>query len=141
MGSKALIEYMRTHSKQTIFSAAISPSSAACAEAALEILQSEPEHVERLWENTRRMKAIFEDIGLDTWGSTTPALPVVIGNRDRAFFFWKALMEKGVFTVLSTSPGVPPGKDMIRTAASARHSDEDFEIIEKAFRYAAKKVL
>ena len=141
VGSKALIEYLRTHSKQTIFSAAISPSEAACAEAALDVLQTEPEHLERLWENTHRLKALYEDLGLDTWGSTTPALPVVIGNRDRAYFFWKALMDQGVFTVLSTSPGVPPGKDLIRTAASARHSDEDFAIIEKAFRYAVKKVL
>ena len=140
-GSKALIEYLRTHSKQTIFSAAISPSEAACAEASLEVLQTEPEHLERLWENTRRLKALYEALGLDTWGSMTPALPVVIGNRDRAYFFWKALMDQGVFTVLSTSPGVPPGKDLIRTAASARHSEEDFAIIEKAFRYAVKKVL
>jgi 8-amino-7-oxononanoate synthase len=140
-GSRMLIDYLRTHSKQTIFSAAISPSQAACAEAALEILKTEPEHVQKLWENTRRLKAIYDDLGLDTWESNTPALPVVIGNRERAFFFWKILLEHGVFTVLSTSPGVPPGKDLIRTAASARHTEEDFEIIEKAFRIAAKKIL
>lgn len=140
-GSQMLIDFLRTHSKQTIFSAAISPSQAACAEASLEVLIAEPELVDKLWENTRRLKAIYDDIGLDTWGSNTPALPVVIGNRDRAFFFWKTLLERGVFTVLSTAPGVPPGKDLIRTAASVRHTEEDFEIIEKAFRYAAKKIL
>ena len=141
VGSKMLIEYLRTHSKQTVFSAAISPSQAACAEAALDILQREPEHIEKLWTNTRRLKAIYEDLGLDTWGSNTPALPVVIGNRDRAYFFWKCLLDHGVFTVLSTSPGVPPGKDLIRTAASARHTEQDFELIEKAFRTAVKKIL
>lgn len=140
-GSQALIDYMRTHSKQTIFSAAISPSQAACAEASLEILKTEPEHLEKLWKNTLRLKAIYEAIGLDTWGSDTPALPVVIGSRNKAFFFWKTLLENGVFSVLSTSPGVPPGKDLIRTAASARHTDEDFDVIEKAFRIAAKKHL
>jgi 8-amino-7-oxononanoate synthase len=140
-GNRDLIEYLRTHSKQTIFSAAISPAQAACAHAALNVLQSEPEHLERLWENTRRLKALYTDLGLDTWGSETPALPVVIGQRDRAFFFWKTLLENGVFAVLSTSPGVPPGKDLIRTAASARHTEADFAVIEKAFRIAVRKHL
>lgn len=139
-GSKPLIEYLRTHSKQTIFSAAITPSQAACASTALDLLQSEPEHLERLWKNTRRMKDLFNRLKLNTWGSETPAIPVVIGNLERAFRFWKALLEKGVFTVLSVSPAVPPGKDLIRTAASARHSDEDFEIIEAAFEYAASQL-
>ena len=83
------------------------------------------------------MKDLFNRLGLNTWGSETPAIPVVIGNLESAFRFWKALLEKGVFTVLSVSPAVPPGKDLIRTAASARLSEEDFEIIEGAFEYAA----
>jgi 8-amino-7-oxononanoate synthase len=140
-GSQALIDYLRTHSAQTIFSAAISPSQAACAEAAFDIMVSEPEYIAKLWENTARLKGIYDSLGLDTWDSNSPALPVVIGNRERAYFFWKTLMEHGVFGVLSTAPGVPPGKDMIRTAASARHSDEDFELIEKAFKAAVKKHL
>lgn len=139
-GSKPLIEYLRTHSKQTIFSAAITPSQAACASTALDLLQSEPEHLEKLWKNTRRMKDLFNRLKLNTWGSETPAIPVVIGNLESAFRFWKALLEKGVFTVLSVSPAVPPGKDLIRTAASARHTDEDFEIIEAAFEYAASQL-
>lgn len=141
VGSRAAIEYLRTHSKQTIFSAAIGPAAAGCAEAALEVLQTEPEHLEKLWGNTKRLKGIYESIGLDTWGSDTPAIPVVIGDRMRAYFFWKTLLENGVFSILSTTPAVPPGKDLIRTAASARHTEEDFEIIEKAFRVAAKKHL
>lgn len=140
-GSRALIEYLRTHSKQTIFSAAIAPTQVACAMASLEVLQQEPEHLQRLWENTARLRGIYESLGLDVWGSTTPAIPVVIGDRMRAYFFWKTLLENGVFGVLSTSPAVPPGKDMIRTAASARMSDEDFGIIENAFRKAVKKHL
>ena len=136
-----MIEYLRTYSKQTIFSAAITPTAAACAEASLEVMQRDPEHLERLWKNTERLRGIYESLGLDTWGSTTPAIPVVIGDRMRAYFFWKTLVENGVFGVLSTSPAVPPGKDLIRTAASARMSEEDFAIIERAFRVAVKKHL
>jgi 7-keto-8-aminopelargonate synthetase-like enzyme len=122
-GSRDAIEYLRTHSKQTIFSAAISPSQAACAQAALEVMQNEPEHITRLWANTKRYRTLLEDLNLDIWGSETPALPVVLGSRERAYMFWKALMEKGVFTVMSIAPGVPPGKDLIRTAISAAHTD------------------
>ncbi|MBC2607803.1 aminotransferase class I/II-fold pyridoxal phosphate-dependent enzyme [Pelagicoccus albus] len=136
-GGKAEIEYMRTHCKQSIFSAALSPSQAACARAALKIMQQEPEWQSRLWDNTERFKKLLEELGLDTWGSATPAVPIVLGTRERAYFFWKKLWEKGVFTVMSTAPGVPPGKDLVRTAISARHTDQDFERIEAAIRYAA----
>jgi 8-amino-7-oxononanoate synthase len=140
-GDRALIEYLRTHSKHTIFSASLSPSQTAAASAALDVLQSEPEHLERLWANTRRYTAMLKNLGLDTWGSETPAVPVVIGDKQRAYAFWQALLEKNVFTVMSIAPAVPIGKDLIRTAISAGHSDEQIERIGEAFAYAKKKAL
>ena len=137
-GSATLIEYMRTHAKQLIFSAALPPAQAACALASLEVLQSEPEHHERLWANTRRYHAFLKGLGLDLWDTQTPATPIVIGNREKAYQFWKKLMEEGVFTVMSVSPAVPLGKDLIRTAVSGAHTDADMEIVEKAFRKAVK---
>ncbi len=139
-GSREVIEYLRTHSKQTIFSAALSPSQAACALASLEIMQSEPEHHARLWENTRRYRSMLHSLGLDTWGSETPALPIVLGSKERAYRFWQALLEKGVFTVMSIAPAVPPGKDLIRTAISALHTEEDLARISEAMAYAVKKI-
>ncbi len=139
-GSKDCIEYLRTNSKQTIFSAALPPAQAAAALAALDVLRNEPEHLERLWANTRRYKKLLEDLKLDTWGSETPAMPVVLGSKERVYSFWQRLMEKGVFTVMSIAPAVPPGKDLIRSAASAGHTDEDFEIIAEAFAYAARRI-
>jgi 7-keto-8-aminopelargonate synthetase-like enzyme len=140
-GDKALIEYLRTHGKHTIFSAALPPAQAAAAAAALDIIQDEPQHLARLWENTRRYRKILTDLGLDTWGSETPAIPVVIGDKYKAYTFWQALMEKGVFTVLSTAPAVPPGKDLIRTAISAGHTDSQFDQIAEAFAHAKRKAL
>ena len=139
-GSKDCIEYLRTHSKQTIFSASLTPAQAAAASASLDVLQSEPEHLERLWANTRRYKKLLEDLKLDTWGSDTPAIPVVLGSKERVYMFRKHLMEKGVFTVMAIAPSVPPGKDLIRSAASAGHTDADFDIIAEAFAYAVKKL-
>lgn len=138
--SRSLIDFLRTHSKQTIFSAAISPSQAACALASLRVLKEEPEHLERLWQNTRKYKKILDDLGLDTWGSETPAMPIVLGAKERVYSFWKDLLSKGVFTVMSIAPGVPPGKDLVRTAISGRHTDEDLEKIGEAIAYAARKL-
>lgn len=140
-GDKALIEYLRTHSKQTIFSAAISPAQVACAEAALAILQDEPEHLERLWSNTKRYNEILHSLGLDTWGSVTPAVPIVIGEKIKAYRFWQELLKEGIFATVSLPPAVPPKKDLIRTAISARHSDEDLDKIADAMQRVVKRVL
>jgi len=137
-GSREAIDYLRTHSKQTIFSAALSPVQAACASAALDVMQEEPGHRERLWENTRRYKALLEGMGLDIWESETPAVPIVLGNRERAYRAWKRLKELGVFTVLSIAPAVPPGKDLLRTAVSAAHTEEDLAWVAEALAKALK---
>ena len=139
-GSRVLIEYLRTNSKQTLFSAAISPAMAATASASLDVMQSEPQHLERLWKNTRRYREMLKGLGLDTWDSETPAVPIVLGSKELVYRFWQALLEKGVFTVMSIAPAVPPGKDLIRTAVSALHSDEDLEKIHAAMAYAMKQL-
>jgi 8-amino-7-oxononanoate synthase len=138
--SRDVIEYLRSHSKQTIFSAALSPSQAACAEAALDVMQSEPQHLERLWKNTRRYRDMLKSLGLDIWESETPAVPIVLGSKERVYLFWKALLEKNVFTVMSIAPAVPAGKDLIRTAISAMHTDEQLDKIADAMAYAKKRI-
>ena len=134
------IEYMRSHSKQTIFSAALSPAGCACAKAALHIIQNEPQHRERLFQNLERYNALLKELNLDTWESESPAVPIVLGEKEKVYYFWKALMEKGVYSIISVSPGVPPGKDLIRTAISAAHTAEDMDKIEEAVRFAATKI-
>ncbi len=106
----------------------------------LEIMQTEPEHLERLWRNTKRYREMLNKLGLDTWGSETPAVPIVLGSKEAVYRFWQSLLEKGVFTVMSIAPAVPPGKDLIRTAISALHTDEQLEQIAEAMAYAARKL-
>ena len=138
-GSRPVIEYLRTHSKQTIFSAAISPSQAACAMAALDVLQTEPQHRERLWDNTRYYKRLLNQIGLDTWESETPAVPIVFGEKERTYRVWQRLIKEGIFTVLAIAPAVPPRKDLLRTAVSARHTREDLDRVADALKRAVKR--
>ncbi len=138
-GSKALIEYLRTSSRQIIFSAAISAPAAASALAALQVMQEEPQHRERLWANTRHLRGIVESLGLDYWQSQTPALPIVVGDKEKCYWMWKALWDEGFFTVMSIAPGVPPGKDMIRLAVTALHTTEQLDRFGEALKVAMKR--
>lgn len=139
VGDKACIEYLRSHSKQIIFSAALTPSSAAAARAALQVSRTEPEHRERLWANTKRMRDILDHLGLDYWNSPTPALPIVIGNTEKCYYMWKSLWDQGFFTVISIPPGVPAGKELIRVAISAAHTEQEIDRFGEALSVAMKK--
>lgn len=139
-GDRAVIEYLRSTCRQIIFSAAITPSAAAAALASLQILQAEPQHRERLWENTRYMQGILRSIGLDFWESPTPAVPIVIGSKEKCYGVWKYLWDQGFFTVMSISPGVPVGKDLIRTAISSHHTKEQLDQFGEALKAAVKRV-
>ncbi len=139
-GDRATIEYLRSTSQQIIFSAAITPSACAAALASLRVMQREPEHRERLWENTRYLQGILRSLELDFWESPTPAVPIVIGDKEKLYFIWKSLQEQGFFTVMSISPGVPVGKDLIRTAVSALHTREMLDRFGDALKVAIKKV-
>jgi 7-keto-8-aminopelargonate synthetase-like enzyme len=83
---------------------------------------------------------MLKTLGHDVWESETPAVPIVLGAKERVYPFWKALLDKGVFTVMSIAPAVPPGKDLIRTAISAMHTEEQLEKIAEAMAYAVKKL-
>ena len=119
--SKDAIDYMRSHSKQTIFSAALSPTATACAHAALKIFRSEPEHRERLNKNLSRYRNLLNELQLDTWESESPAVPIVLGKKEKVYYFWKALLEKGVYAIISIAPGVPrKGSDPYRNFSSTQ---------------------
>lgn len=136
-GSRAAIEYLRSHSKQTLFSAAISPVHAYCAEAAINLMDESPELTRKLWDNTARYSKILRDLELDTWDSTTPLIPIVVGDMRKVYFFWKALLDKGIFTVMAIPPAVPPKKDLIRSSITAAHTDADLDWIAEAMAAAA----
>jgi len=139
-GSKALIEYLRSNSRQIIFSAAISPAAAAAARAALEVIQAEPQHRENLWSNYHHLRRILEQLGLDFWESPTPALPIVIGEKEKCYLLWKALWDAGFFTVMSVAPGVPAGKDLIRVAVTSAHTKAQLDQFGESLALALKRV-
>ncbi len=137
-GDALTIDYIQHFARSLIFSASITPSSAAAVLAALDIIEAEPERREHLWRNARKMQHGFRSMGLDIGLTATPVVPIVVGEDLETFAFWKDLFDNGVFTNPVISPAVPPGRGMIRTSYTATHTDEQLdrvlEVIERVSR-------
>ncbi len=126
-GNRDVIDYIKHHARSLIFSASPTPSNAAAALAALDIIESEPERREHLWRNAHKMQREFRNLGFNIGHTATPIVPIVVGEDLEAFAFWKELFDNGVFTNPVISPAVPPGQSMIRTSYTATHTDEQLD--------------
>jgi 8-amino-7-oxononanoate synthase len=123
----ATIDYLKHHSRALVFSASMSPANAASALAALRIMKSEPERLEHLWANTRRMKDGLGSLGFDLGASETPIIPVYVRDQAKTFLFCKHLEEEGIFVNPVVSPGVPPGHELIRVSLMATHTESQID--------------
>jgi 8-amino-7-oxononanoate synthase len=139
-GSRAVIEYLRSNCRQIIFSAGLPPSQAAAASEALRVMVEEPEHRARLQANADHYRAGLRELGLDFWNSPTPGLPIVLGDKEKCYRVWLSLWEQGYFTVMAISPGVPAGKDLIRTSVTAQHTPEVIDGFLLALRRTLEKL-
>ncbi|MFO8100525.1 MAG: aminotransferase class I/II-fold pyridoxal phosphate-dependent enzyme [Salinibacter sp.] len=138
-GDHDVIEYIRHESSPHIFSASMPPSTVATVLKALEILENEPERLDRLREVSDYMRNGFKTLGFDVWESETPIIPVVIGDMERCFRFWRELLEEGVFVNAVVPPAVPKGQALMRTSYMATHTDEELDRILDAFHKIGKK--
>ncbi|MCM3188031.1 glycine C-acetyltransferase [Bacillus subtilis] len=134
-GSKVLIDYLRHKGRPFLFSTSHPPAvTAACMEA-IDVLLEEPEHMERLWENTAYFKAMLVKMGLTLTESQTPILPILIGDEGVAKQFSDQLLSHGVFAQSIVFPTVAKGKARIRTIITAEHTkdelDQALNVIEK----------
>ena len=134
-GSKQMIDYLMHHSRPLIFSASMPPSAAAAALAALDIIESEPERLEALWENSAYIAKAVKELGFDTSDSVTPIIPIYIRDNCLTFQFTQHLFEEGIFVNPVVSPAVPGDSSMIRMSIMATHTrsqlDEVIDKIEK----------
>ncbi|MBI2646712.1 MAG: pyridoxal phosphate-dependent aminotransferase family protein [Deltaproteobacteria bacterium] len=138
VASEEVIEYVKHHARSFIFSASMPPSAIAAVIAALDVMETEPEHIERLWANTRKMKKGFDELGYDTSPSQTPIIPINIGDDLRTLFFAKAIYDEGVFTNPVLPPGVPKDQSLIRTSFMANHTEKELNIILDVFERVGK---
>jgi glycine C-acetyltransferase len=139
-GNAVIIEWLKQRGRPFLFSSAVTPPDVAACIAAIDILESSTELVDRLWENGRYFKAGLKDMGFDTGFSETPITPVMLGEAPLAQQFSRELFENGIFGTSIGYPTVPKGKARIRVMISAAHSRDDLDDGLDAFEKVGKKL-
>lgn len=126
-GDEDVIHYIQHHARSLIFSASMPASNVAAVLAALEIMETEPERIERLWAVTERMRTGLQELGFDIGNSVTPIIPIIIGPMEKTFIAWKMCFEVGLYTNAVVSPAVPPDQCLLRTSYMATHTEEQID--------------
>lgn len=139
-GSKNLKEWLINRGRPYLFSTGHPPMVAAALIAALDIMENDPEPMNKLWENTRWWKKALADEGFDTMGSETPITPVYVGDEGKAQEMERMLLDEGVYALAIVFPTVGRGKARLRTMPSAAHTQEDLQFALEAFKRVRDKL-
>jgi len=139
-GSRDLVNFAFNKSRTWLLSGSHPPATAAACLAAIDVLEREPEHVQRLWDHTRRFKKSMTDLGFDLGRSTTPITPVIVKESLLAKRLSQRLFELGVFALPIVYPMVAKDKARIRTIMNAALTSEDVEFATAAFAKAGKEL-
>jgi 8-amino-7-oxononanoate synthase len=127
-GDHTIINYLKHNARSLIFSASMTPASVAAASTALDIMISEPQRREHLWEVTKYAQNAFKANGFDTGHTQTPIIPLFVRDSIKAMKIVKLAYEKGIFITPVVSPAVPEKDVLIRFALMATHTIEQVEI-------------
>ncbi len=139
-GSDDVIHYVKHHARALIFSASIPPANAAAALAALDVMRNEPQRAARVIEVAEMMRKGFREMGFNIGASTTPVVPIIIGDDMLTFNFWKRLFAEGVFVNPVISPAVSPGHQLLRTSYMATHTNEQMHKVLDIFCKVGKEL-
>jgi 8-amino-7-oxononanoate synthase len=134
----ATIDYLKHRARALMFSASMTPGSVASVIAALDIIESEPERITKLWDNTHyAMKLLLEE-GFDLGPTESPILPIYVRDNHKTFLVTKQLQDDGIFVNPVVSPAVPSDSSLLRFSLMATHTfdqiDEAVEKLAKAFK-------
>jgi glycine C-acetyltransferase len=144
-GTRDLIDFLYHRARPFLFSTSHPPSVAATCIAAFDVLENEPERIEKLWENTRFWKKELGLLGFDIGGKTTPAsetpiTPIIIGDGKLTMDFSRGLFQEGVLGTGIAFPTVPEGKARIRTIMTATHTKNELEQALAVLKKVGKKM-
>lgn len=138
--TRDLVELLYHRGRSFLFSTSHPPGVTAACLAALDILEQEPELIDRLWDNTRYFKAGLATLGFNTGNSETPITPVIAGQGALAMKLSDRLLEEGVFAQGIGYPTVPNDKSRVRTIVTAAHTKEELDLALKAFEKVGKEL-
>ena len=139
-GSKDLVEFLYHRARPFLFSTSHPPGVAAACLAAFKILETEPDRIERLWDNTIYFKANLKSAGFDTGESETPITPIMVGEAKLAHAFSAELFQNGLYSTGIGYPTVPEGKARIRTIVTAAHTREMLDRASEILARVAAKM-
>lgn len=121
------INFLKHNARSLIFSASIAPANAASVIAAVDLMQSEPERIQNLWDNTHYAMSALKAVGFDTGHSVTPIIPILIRDDYKTFSLTKMALDRGVFVNPVVSPAVPSTSSLIRYSLMATHTKEQID--------------
>jgi glycine C-acetyltransferase len=139
-GSRDLVNFAFNRSRTWLLSGSHPPAVAAACLAAIDVLESEPNHVERLWALTRQFKKAMTDLGFATGHSATPITPILVGESATAKRLSERLFDLGVFALPIVFPMVAKDKARIRTIMNAALTDDDLSVAISAFEKAGREL-
>lgn len=139
-GPERVINYLKHHSSSLIFSASPTPASVAAALAALQLLIEEPWRVDKLIKNAAKVRNELKAAGFNVPDGRTAIVPVIVGDDPLAFKMWRMLYDAGIFVNVFISPGVPQGRQMMRTSYMSTHEDEHLDFIIDTFKKIGKEI-
>ncbi len=137
---KEIINFIKHNSRSLIFSASITPASAASVLAAIDIMESEPERIQNLWNISNYALKNFKEMGFDTGKSESPIIPLFIRDSIKALKMTQMLLADGIFVNPVVSPAVPKEDCLIRYSLMATHTKEQVDISIEKITKAAKEL-
>ena len=139
-GPSEVISWIKHLGRSLMFSASLPPPQVAAVSTALDIIEEQPELRTMLWRNAHKMLKGFKTLGYDTGTSETPIIPIIIKDTVKTYQMCKLLFENGVFVNPVVSPGVPPGRELLRTSYMATHTEDQLDKVLVAFEKVGREL-
>ena len=138
-GPRMVIDWIKHFGRSMLFSASLPPTNLAAAREALRILIAEPERVDVLNDNAKYMREQLKSMGYDTMDSTTPVLPLLIGDDYKTIQYWRALLDAGLYVNPVMYPAVEEGHSLVRTSYMATHERHHLDRALEILRSVGKQ--
>ncbi|APY87913.1 8-amino-7-oxononanoate synthase [Streptomyces alfalfae] len=139
VGDQDVIDYLRFYANSYVFAANIPPGTAAGLIASIDVMESEPQRLTRLWDNIRTLRSALLDAGFDLERSESAILPIVIGDERTAMEMGRAVRARGLFCQTVVFPGVPLGDARLRISVTSEHTPADLQEAAGIFAEAGRE--